>query len=117
VHRSPESGAYWHLVAGAVEEGESAADAAARELAEEVGLDARVVDLGRRFTYGHEDWEPVEVRFDEVAVDCFLADAPAGWEPVLNDEHDAFRWCSPADAERILRWPEPGEVVRAVAGD
>jgi lipoyl(octanoyl) transferase len=115
LHRSPDSGAYWHLVAGGVEAGETPAGAAARELAEEVGLDAPVTDLGRRFTYGHEDWEPVEVHFDEVAVDCFLADAPSGWEPELNEEHDEARWCSPAEAEELLYWPEPREVVREVA--
>lgn len=71
--------------------------------------------LGRRYTYGHEDWEPVEVRFDEVAVDCFLAEAPPGWEAQLNDEHDKYRWCSAEEADRLLHWPEPREVMRAVA--
>ena len=98
-----------------VEEGETAAGAAARELFEEVGLEAPVVDLGRRFTYGHEPWEPVEVRFDEVVVEAFLADAPKGWEPVLDEEHDDVRWCSAGEAEGLLYWPEPRELVRTVA--
>jgi lipoyl(octanoyl) transferase len=115
LQRAPERGGYWHLVAGGVEEGEPAAEAAARELLEEVGLEAPVVDLGRRFTYGHEPWEPVEVRFDEVVVEAFLADAPAGWEPVLDEEHDDVRWCSAEEAEALLFWPEPRELVRAVA--
>jgi 8-oxo-dGTP pyrophosphatase MutT (NUDIX family) len=115
VHRAPTRDAYWHLVSGGVEAGEAAAEAAARELLEETGLAAPVVDLGRRFTYGHEPWETVSVRFAEVAVDCFLADAPAGWEPKLDDEHDDYRWCSAAEAETLLFWPEPREAVRAVA--
>jgi lipoyl(octanoyl) transferase len=115
LQRAPERGGYWHLVAGGVEEGETATEAAARELLEEVGLEAPVVDLGRRFTYGHEPWEPVEVRFDEVVVEAFLADAPAGWEPVLDEEHDDVRWCSAEEAEALLFWPEPRELVRAVA--
>ena len=30
VHRSPENGAYWHCIAGGVEDGETYAEAAAR---------------------------------------------------------------------------------------
>ena len=120
LHRSPRFDAYWHLVAGGVEMGESAAEAAARELVEETGLVAEVVDLGRPFVYPlAEESEAVRGRFggdvEEVAVDCFLAEAPAGWEPTLNDEHDEARWCSATEAEELLYWPEPRGLVRFVA--
>ena len=49
VHRSPDQGGYWHSVAGGVEEGESYADAAVRELEEETGLVADVASLERTF--------------------------------------------------------------------
>ena len=37
----------------------------------------------------------------------FAAEAPAGWEPVLDEEHVDYRWCSEADALALLRYPEP----------
>ena len=40
LHRTPRGGAYWHGVAAALEEGESFAQAARRELEEETGLSA-----------------------------------------------------------------------------
>ena len=42
VHRSPEQGGYWHVVAGGVESGETAVEAAEREFSEETGLVAEV---------------------------------------------------------------------------
>src|SRR5262245_30748462 len=117
LHRAPEHDAYWHLVAGMVEEGESATEAAVRELAEETGLEVDVVDLGHSFAY------PLEEQFRrlygpgvvEVVVDCFAAHAPAGWEPTLNEEHDEYRWCWAEEAVRLLYWPEPREVVLRLA--
>jgi 8-oxo-dGTP pyrophosphatase MutT (NUDIX family) len=38
LRRSAEQGGYWHVVAGGVEPGETAAEAAERELREETGL-------------------------------------------------------------------------------
>jgi 8-oxo-dGTP pyrophosphatase MutT (NUDIX family) len=99
VHRSPEDGGYWHLVSGGIEAGETAAEAASRELMEEVGLAASVEPLDFFFMYA------------QINVEAFAADAPAGWEPVLNREHDDYRWVSADEAVELLHWPEPREIV------
>ena len=119
LHRAPRYDAYWHLVAGAEEPGESAAQAAARELREETGLDPAdmLVDLGRTFTYALADESPsVRERFAaataEVVVACFTVEAPPLWEPTLNEEHDEYRWCDVDQAEALLYWPEPRRLLR-----
>jgi 8-oxo-dGTP pyrophosphatase MutT (NUDIX family) len=106
--RSPQRGGYWNPPAGGVEEGETAADAARRELAEETGLVADVEELGLELAYERPDGAVVQV-------DAFSAAAPPGWEPVLDEEHVDRRWCSEDEALRLLAYPEPREALRAAA--
>ena len=116
LHRSERQGAYWHGVAGGLEAGETYPDAAVRELREETGLETRVVALDRRCVYRLETWEPrYEPVGGEISVEFFLAEAPAGWEPQLDFEHDDYRWCSAEDALDLLFWPEPREVLQELA--
>jgi|SRR5690348_10303724 8-oxo-dGTP pyrophosphatase MutT (NUDIX family) len=102
VHRSPENDAYWHLVAGGVEEGETFAEAAVRELQEETGLDSPVEPLDTSFAY------------ESVHVECFITDAPEAWEPTLDWEHDEYRWLPREEAAELLHWPEPAELLRSL---
>jgi dATP pyrophosphohydrolase len=116
--RSPDQHGYWHLVAGGVEWGEEGDAAAARELLEETGLAADVVDLGLDLSYDlSEEPEELRVRFppgtERIAIGLYRAAAPAGWEPTLDEEHVEYRWCGVDDAVALLRYPEPREAVRA----
>jgi 8-oxo-dGTP pyrophosphatase MutT (NUDIX family) len=117
VHRSPRGGAYWHGIAGGLEEGESFAEAAARELYEETGFAAQPIDLETRFVYSLDEEPEYRAQFPdahEIVVATFLVEVPGGWEPTLNDEHDEYRWCSRDDAVELLYWPEPKELLRAL---
>jgi lipoyl(octanoyl) transferase len=121
LERTPERQGYWNLVAGGLEPGETPAAAAARELSEEVGLAREpLLDLGLRLRYSLAG-EPAGVRarfppeVEEVVLHAFAVAAPAGWEPVLDEEHDAYRWLPADEAARTLAYPEPREAVRAAA--
>ena len=115
LHRAVDR--YWHVVAGVVEPGEEFAAAAKRELREETGLDAEVTDLAMPQTYD----VPAEMSAQylpgvlEVAIHNFAVGVPPDWEPVLNEEHDDYRWLGLADAIALVRWPETMEIIATLA--
>jgi 8-oxo-dGTP pyrophosphatase MutT (NUDIX family) len=119
VHRSAEQGAYWHVVAGGVEPGETATEAAERELREETGLVADAVAGVEAVEYVYPlTEEPADRRnqYDpsvaQVEVTCFHVTAPDEWEPKLDWEHDGHRWCDPGEASSTLRWPATAQALR-----
>jgi dihydroneopterin triphosphate diphosphatase len=120
LHRSPEQGGYWHGVAGALDEGETAVKAAARELHEETRLTAEPTAVGEPYAYSIAE-EPERIPLypagtREVVVTSWVVDAPAGWEPTLDWEHDDYRWCTAAEACALFHWPEPSAQLRLLTG-
>ena len=119
LRRSAEQGGYWHVVAGGVEPGETAAAAAERELREETGLVAEAVAGVEVIEYVYPLTEaPADRRSQhdpsvaEVEVTCFHITAPDDWEPSLDWEHDGHRWCAPEEAFATLRWPGTAQALR-----
>jgi len=111
-HRSPESGAYWHAIAGKIEDGEEPEAAAIRELREETGLVTTALESLGEFAYVRETWEASAGL--RVHVAAFLVHVEPGWEPTLNEEHDEYRWLSRDEAATLLFWPEPAQLLRAL---
>lgn len=108
---------YWHVVAGVVEPGESFPTAAARQLAEETGLTAPVIDLGIPAPYPIDPTDRSQYAPDvtKVLVHVFAAEAADLWEPVLSEEHDIFRWSSFDDCMALLHWPEAKDALTKLA--
>lgn len=110
--RAPAGQGYWHLVSGGVESGEEPGEAALRELEEETGLarppgfEPLPLELGYRQPARAAAW---------ITVHPFAVAAAAGWEPVLNEEHVEYRWCSEVGAVQLLEYPEPREALEHVA--
>jgi 8-oxo-dGTP pyrophosphatase MutT (NUDIX family) len=120
VHRSPEQGGYWHVVAGGAEPGETSVEAAERELREETGLVADVRD-GVEVTESFDPLTEEPVDRDDpsavhVEVTCFRVAAPDDWEPTLDWEHDDHRWCERGEAFSALRWPGTAQALRKLLG-
>lgn len=110
-------GGNWNHPAGQVEAAERAEDAARRELAEETGLAATVVDLviPQHYPVPEDERADYPAGLEQVRIDSYLADAPPGWEPTLSDEHDERRWCTYAEALELLTWPEGRAALQAAA--
>ena len=114
-HRVPQG--VWNVIAGQVEDGESFEAAAERELEEETGLRAKPNDLGLPQSYViPADERALYAPGDTiVAIRSYSVEAPAAWEPVLNDEHDVYRWCELDEAIALAHWPEVAAGLRTVA--
>lgn len=117
LRRAPDRGDFWHWIFGAPEPGESDREAAIRAVLEETGLDvaATIFPLGYRYAYPlrpqrRERWlELYGPGVTRIPVEIFGAEARLRWRPRLDDEHDAYAWCTFTEAERRLSWPgDPG---------
>lgn len=95
----------WSFPKGKVDPGETAVDAAVREVAEETGFDSRLGRYLSTVTY------PVTGHRKMKKVDYWAAEAREGtFEP--NDEVDELRWVSPRDAADQLSYPMDRKILR-----
>ena len=100
----------WQGVAGKIETGESACQAALRELEEETGLKPKhmfIADHVSKF------YEQIGDRINLVPVFGIEVESE---EVRLSDEHTEFRWMDVDEAEETLVWSGQKKGVRTVYG-
>jgi len=99
----------WETVHGHIEAGETPAEAAMRELAEETGTTPlRLYNLSRvEAFYQHKR--------DEIALIPVFAAFVAADAPVrVGAEHDRFEWLAVRDAAERFAWPREGRALADV---
>lgn len=105
----------WQPVSGGIEVGEMAVETAFREAFEEVRLcgpdvlGAWHVDQVRPFLIPSRDLVILPA--------SFAVEVRPDWEPVLNEEHDAHRWVTLAEAPRLFMWRGQRLAVQDIAED
>jgi ADP-ribose pyrophosphatase YjhB (NUDIX family) len=108
--RAPLVG-HFSLPGGGVEIGESLAEALARELEEEVGVEAEIVAFNRHVEAIIPEGSRIRAHF---VIASFVARWTKG-EPRLSDEVDAVDWIDPAGPLPSPATPELSEVLAGAA--
>lgn len=102
----------WCQIAGALEQGESAWQAAVRELAEETGLAPTTLhsaDICEQFYEAHLDAISI--------LPVFVATIDPTSSVRLNAEHSEYRWVSFNDAERMVPFAGQRKILRHVEAE
>jgi len=95
----------WQPVMGHLHPGETAVQAAAREILEETGLDIRSTRC--RAWYALEEVHPFFLPHADAVIlsPSFAVEVVEDFNPRLCAEHDAYRWITETSIDECLMWP------------
>ena len=108
--RPPMAGRF-SLPGGVVETGETLVEAAARELSEEVGVEAEIIGFNRHV-------EPIVREAGRVRAHFVIASFVGRWrsgEARVSREMDAVAWIEPHECGALLTTPELADVLTSAA--
>ena len=111
-HRNAAGHLQWTLPKGGLEAGEELADAAVREVREETGYDAEIVDQLGVVDYWFV-WKPDRVRYHKY-VHYYLMAHRGGDPSRRDDEAEDVRWVRIDEAVALLAHPNERRLVGAV---
>jgi lipoyl(octanoyl) transferase len=114
LHRRPERGNFWQPITGSIEDGETAFEAARREVLEETGTAGEPEAMG--FTQSFMiDSQHLASRFRNpiIASEIGFKAALDSQRPIQMDagEHDEYGWFTFADAYERIRWSDDREAL------
>ena len=105
----------WQGVSGSLEDGERITAGALRELREETGFAGPGIEMFYDLDLVNQfHWSPVDAI---VSAAVFAVRVGADAEPVLSDEHDAYRWRIPRDAHAMIVWPAYHDALPIIERD
>ncbi len=115
LHRAAKAGDYaqtWQVVYGGIEKGETAPDAALRELQEETGLvPLEFFQVQYMETFYSRSKDRV------VLMPVFAVQVHKTARPILNVEHDDFRWVPIAAIADNFIWRSQREAIAIIQAD
>lgn len=104
--KAPSYAQTWQVVYGGIEEGETAVEAALREVKEEIGCVPAAmwqVEYVETFYFKPKD--------QVVMMPVFAVELERAAQIVLNQEHDAFRWIREAQIANDVLWKTQREAM------
>lgn len=95
----------WRMVGGKIKDGETAWEAALREVKEETGQSPEDFWALPSLNTFYE-WQADRVNLIPAFAAALVED------PVLDDEHETFEWLSASEAVQRLQWPEQQRLLQ-----
>ncbi len=120
LHRKPERGNFWQPITGSIETGESAIDAARREIVEETGHRAEPRELKLLQSFMIES-QYLASRHEQPIIASEIGYS-AGLDSRLSirideDEHDDHGWFTFGEACERIRWSDDREALERLQSD